>query len=49
VTLRDPERHKILRFYLAFYDFLRNGEVLWRAWQGDALPLSYSRFEHGRF
>ena len=43
MTLRDPERHKTLRLYLAFCDFLRNGEVLWRAWQGDALPLSYSR------
>ena len=43
-TQRDTERHKILRFYLGFCDFLRNEEVLWRAWLGDALPLSYSRF-----
>jgi len=43
VTLRDTQGHKKSADLLRVFEFVRKGWVCGMLWQGDALPLSYSR------
>ncbi len=43
MTLRDTRGHKKSADLLSVFEFIRKGEVCGMLWQGDALPLSYSR------
>ena len=43
MTLRDTQGHKKSADLLSVFEFIRKSEVRGMLWQGDALPLSYSR------